>query len=99
MKILLVSLLLMSTMASADEMTPTGCNALSKSAERAADRFDELLPQLEGEAFRSSIDYMPGSSKTAAANVSATQSAVSATIRDYTRALRKFSEAIKDCGD
>lgn len=98
MRAILLSLLL-ATSASADEMTPVGCNALGLSAGRAADRLEETITTMRTTAFRDAIPYMPESTQASANDVEDTRRMAEIFVNNYAKALRAFSEKIKNCGE
>lgn len=95
--ILLLALLLASPPAAA-QMSPTGCNALSASAEDAAARLNDALALMQGDAFRAAMPHMPERAKPAAADVEDARVSAEMAMREYTHALKDFSTAIRNCG-
>lgn len=97
--VLLVSLIILSTPAVADEMTPVGCNAISESAVLAAEALDNIQSRLAGFALHDAIPYMPEPAKAAATTVEDKEADAGVAISDYAKALRDFATAIKACGN
>ncbi|TJW14482.1 MAG: hypothetical protein E5W82_10935 [Mesorhizobium sp.] len=91
-------ILLLTSAASADEMSPIGCNALGVSAANAADRLEDVLKTMHGAAFRAAVPHMPPSAQPAAADVDDTRKVAEISVSDYAKALRDFSEKIKNWG-
>lgn len=91
-------IILLTSSASAIEMSPTGCNTMAASAINAADSLEGALKQMHGVAFREAIPYMPPSAQPSAADVEDTRKVAEISVSDFAKALRDFSARIKDCG-
>jgi hypothetical protein len=85
--------------ASAEEMSPVGCNALSESAASAADRLEETLLTMKGDAFRAAMAVMPDSAKDEAGDLDDARIGAESALRVYKASLEAFAKAIKDCGN
>jgi len=99
-KALTAGLILLASPATAEEMSPAGCNALSVSAEDASTRIGEMAAGMtKSDAFRGAMPYMPGKAKAAAADVEDARISAEMALREYTHSLDDFAKAIKDCGN
>lgn len=98
MRTLLSALLIVTSQAAAQTVSPVGCDALSASSQNAAAAIDKALDQMQGEAFRQAMPVMPAKVKPAADDVEEARISAVAAMREYTHSLRDFAALIKNCG-
>lgn len=99
MKAIALVAVLIATPASAQTMSPVGCNALSDAASNAARNMDGVIKQLSGEAFHNAMPVMPQKAKAPAADVEDARIAAQMALQKYQHALHDFSRAISNCGN
>lgn len=98
MRALAIAFIIFTSQASAQQMSPVGCNALSDAAINAADTMNGVVTKLTGDAFRKAMPVMPEKAKAPAADVEDARIAAQMALQEYQHALRDFSAAIHDCG-